>query len=168
MRGTAGRVRVAPPERDPRGCGQRCFKELGRQQSCIARSAGSTTWTSAGSPAEAGPSCRSCNASPQRRRVFTVPSLIETICELYMTRINREAWVSLSVPCAHTVRACVNMCDANLAAFLRAQNNCVYATTHLIQSQHDPNSQSVVPSTVSPRLDLCLEFRSITTVHSHP
>ena len=43
--GTARRVRVAPPERDPRGSGQHCFKELGRQRSCSAkRHAGSTAW----------------------------------------------------------------------------------------------------------------------------
>ena len=95
-----GRVRVAPPEphrswnkseRDPRGCGQR-WRELGRQQSCIARRhagstarkrASSTIWTSVECNAEAGPSYRSCTASPQRRRSVTVPSLIiETICEL--------------------------------------------------------------------------------------
>ena len=79
------RVRVAPPERDPRGCGQHFFKELGRQRSCIARRhagstarrrVGSTTWTSVDCNAEAGPSCRSCTASPQRR------SSIGTICEL--------------------------------------------------------------------------------------
>ena len=39
----------------------------------------------------------SCTASPQRRRGVTVPSLIETIRELWMTRTNREAWCSLSV-----------------------------------------------------------------------
>ena len=35
--GTARRVRVAPPERDPRGSGQHCFKELGRQrqETCV-------------------------------------------------------------------------------------------------------------------------------------
>ena len=53
---SSGRVRVAPP--------------------------GSDTWTRADSPTEAGPSYRSCTASPQRRRSVTVPSLIETICEL--------------------------------------------------------------------------------------
>ena len=43
--GTARRVRVAPPEQDPRGSGQHCFKELGRQRSCNAkRHAGSTAW----------------------------------------------------------------------------------------------------------------------------
>ena len=41
-----------------------------------------TPGTSAESPIEAGPSYRSCTASPQRRRGVTVPSLIETICEL--------------------------------------------------------------------------------------
>ena len=44
--------------------------------------AGSTTWTSAGSPADARPSYRTCTRSPLRRRGVTVPSLIETICEL--------------------------------------------------------------------------------------
>ena len=53
---SSGRVRVAPP--------------------------GSNTWTSADSPIEAGPSYRSCTASPQWGRGVTVPSLIETICEL--------------------------------------------------------------------------------------
>ena len=43
---------------------------------------GSDTWTSADSPDEARPSYRSGTASPQRRRGVTVPSLIETICEL--------------------------------------------------------------------------------------
>ena len=33
-------------------------------------------------PIEAGPSYRSCTASPQRRRGVTVSSLVETICEL--------------------------------------------------------------------------------------
>ena len=75
------RVRVAPPERDPRGCGQR-WRELGREQGTARRRAGSTTWTSVGSNADAGPSYRSCTASPQRRRVVTVPSLIETTYEL--------------------------------------------------------------------------------------
>ena len=43
--GTARRVRVAPPEQDPRWSGQHCFKELGRQRSCNAkRHAGSTAW----------------------------------------------------------------------------------------------------------------------------
>ena len=37
---------------------------------------------SADSPIVAGPSYRSCTASPQRRRGVTVSSLIETICEL--------------------------------------------------------------------------------------
>ena len=47
--GTARRVRVAAPERDPRGSGQHCFKELGRQRSCSAkRHAGSTAWKHAG------------------------------------------------------------------------------------------------------------------------
>ena len=41
-----------------------------------------TPGTSADSPIEAGPSYRSCTASPQRRRGVTVSSLIETICEL--------------------------------------------------------------------------------------
>ena len=98
-----GRVQVAPPERDPRGSGQHCFKELDRQRSCTPRDMraaplgdaqmassgrvwvappGSDTWTSADSPIEAGPSYRSCTASPQRRRGVTVPSLIDTICEL--------------------------------------------------------------------------------------
>ena len=36
-----------------------------------------------------------------------------------------------------------------------------------ISSCADLNSQSVVPSSVSQRMDLCLEFRSTTTVHSH-
>ena len=52
--GTARRVRVAPPERDPRGSGQHCFKELGRQRQetcgqhwkhagcCVRASAGGT------------------------------------------------------------------------------------------------------------------------------
>ena len=53
---SSGRVRVTPP--------------------------GSNTWTSADSPIEAGPSYRSCTASPQRRVGVTVPSLIETICVL--------------------------------------------------------------------------------------
>ena len=57
---------------------------------------GSDTWTSADSPIEAGPSYRSCTASPQRRRGVTVPSLIETICELLMTRTYREAQSSLT------------------------------------------------------------------------
>ena len=39
-----GGVRVAPPERDPRGSGQHCFKELGRQRSCSAKRQGSTAW----------------------------------------------------------------------------------------------------------------------------
>ena len=43
---------------------------------------GSIVWTSADSTIEARPSYRSCTASPQRRRGVTVPSLIETICEL--------------------------------------------------------------------------------------
>ena len=41
-----------------------------------------TPGRSADSPIEAGPSYRSCTASPQRRRGVTVSSLIETICEL--------------------------------------------------------------------------------------
>ena len=41
-----------------------------------------TPGTSADSPIEAGPSYRSCTASPQRRRGVTVSSLIETKCEL--------------------------------------------------------------------------------------
>ena len=49
------RVRVAPPD--------------------------SIFWTNAGGTIEAGPSCRSCTASPRRRGV-TVPSWIETICDL--------------------------------------------------------------------------------------
>ena len=36
-----------------------------------------------------------------------------------------------------------------------------------ISSCADLNSQSVVPSTVSQGMDLCLEFRSTTTVRSH-
>ena len=40
------------------------------------------------------------------------------------------------IPCVHTVRACVNMRDTNPAALLRAQNTCVYVTSHLIHSQH--------------------------------
>ena len=36
-----------------------------------------------------------------------------------------------------------------------------------ISSRADPNSQSVFPSTVSQGMDLCLEFRSTTTVHSY-
>ena len=71
---TPGRVQAAPP--------------------------GSDTWNECGKPIEAGPSCRSCTASPQRRRCVTVPSLIETICELWMTRTNREAWF-----CAHSQSA---------------------------------------------------------------
>ena len=30
----------------------------------------------------------------------------------------------------------MNMCDTNPAALLRAQNTCVYVTSHLIHSQH--------------------------------
>ena len=41
-----------------------------------------TPGTCADSPIEAGPSYRSCTASPQRRRGVTVSSLIETLCEL--------------------------------------------------------------------------------------
>ena len=62
---SSGRMRVAPP--------------------------GSDTWTSAESTIEAGPSYRSCTASPQRRRGVTAPSLIKTRCELYMTCTYREA-----------------------------------------------------------------------------
>ena len=72
LHGKGWRVRVAPPERDPRGSGQHCFKELGRQRSCSAKDTraapledaqmaaselvrvappGSTVWTSAGSTA---------------------------------------------------------------------------------------------------------------------
>ena len=75
-------------------CGKHC-------QSCMERVAGAggtagaragcTAWTTAGSTAEAGPSYRSCTASPQRRRCVTVPSLTETVCELQMTRTNLEA-----------------------------------------------------------------------------
>ena len=36
-----------------------------------------------------------------------------------------------------------------------------------ISSCADPNSQNVVPSTVSQRMDLYLEFRSTTKVHPH-
>ena len=36
-----------------------------------------------------------------------------------------------------------------------------------ISSCVDLNSQSVSPSVVSQRMDLCLEFRSTTTVRSH-
>ena len=36
-----------------------------------------------------------------------------------------------------------------------------------ISSCADPNSQSVFPSTVSQGMDLCLEFRSTTKVHSN-
>ena len=36
----------------------------------------------------------------------------------------------------HTVRTCVNMCDKNPAALLRAQNKSVYVTSHLIHPQH--------------------------------
>ena len=36
----------------------------------------------------------------------------------------------------HTVRARVNMCDTDPAALLRAQNMCVYVTTHLIHPHH--------------------------------
>ena len=36
-----------------------------------------------------------------------------------------------------------------------------------ISSCADLNSQSVLPSTVSQGMDLCLEFLSTTTVHSH-
>ena len=130
-----GRVRVAPPEphrswnrseRDQRGCGQR-WRELGREQGTARRHAGSTArkpasstiWTSLECIAEAGPSYRSCTTSAQRRRGVTVPSLIETICELQMT----------------PVRACVNKSDTDPAALLRAQNRCVYVTSHLIHSQ---------------------------------
>ena len=114
-----GRVRVAPyteshrswnrSERDPRGSGQHCFKEFGRQRSCSAkRHAGSTAWgradgsvrASAGSTARTRvwvtPPGRVWNATlkldrpmvqcrwPKDRRKIgvTVPSLIETICEL--------------------------------------------------------------------------------------
>ena len=79
-------------ERDPRDIRDSVGAQLGRQRSCIARQTrvgstsrrrvGSTTWTSVECNAEAGPSYRSCTASPQRRRGVTVPSLIETICEL--------------------------------------------------------------------------------------
>ena len=71
-------------------------------------------------------------------KVFvSLPSLIETICELWMTRTNREASFSLSVSsCVHTVRVCVDMCDTNPAALLRAQNTCLYVTSHLTHSQH--------------------------------
>ena len=107
LHGNGRRVRVAPPERDPHGSGQHCFKELGRQRQetcgqhwkhagCCVRSEpvrvappDGIVWTCAGSTArkrhlaiEAGPSYRSCTASPQRRRGVTVPSLIETIREL--------------------------------------------------------------------------------------
>ena len=93
MHGKGGRMRAAPPERDPRWSGQHCFKEFGKQRCGWHRQAASSgrvrvappggdTWTSADSPIEAGPSYRSCTASPQRRRGVTVPSLIETICEL--------------------------------------------------------------------------------------
>ena len=41
-----------------------------------------TLGTSADSAIEAGPSYRSCTASPQRRKGVTVSNLIETICEL--------------------------------------------------------------------------------------
>ena len=45
LQGKEGRWPVAPPERDPRGSGQHCFKELGRQRSCNAKEhAGSTAW----------------------------------------------------------------------------------------------------------------------------
>ena len=30
----------------------------------------------------------------------------------------------------------MNMCDTNPAALLRAQNTCMYVTSHLIHSQH--------------------------------
>ena len=49
LQGKGWRVRVAPPERDPRGSGQHCFKELGRQRSCNAkRHACSIAWKHAG------------------------------------------------------------------------------------------------------------------------
>ena len=41
-----------------------------------------------------------------------------------------------NIPCVHTVRARVNMSDTDPAALLRAQNTCVYDTSHLIHSQH--------------------------------
>ena len=49
---------------------------------------------------------------------------------------------------------------------------CSIASSHLhevtsISSCVDLNSQSVVPSTVSQREHLCLEFRTATMVHSH-
>ena len=43
---------------------------------------GSDTWTSADSPEEAGPSYRTCNRSPLRRRGVTVPGQMSTIHEL--------------------------------------------------------------------------------------
>ena len=51
---------------------------------------------------------------------------------------------------------------------------CIIASSHedphevtSISSCADLNSQSVDPNTVSQGMDLCLEFRSTTTVHSH-
>ena len=35
-----------------------------------------------------------------------------------------------------------------------------------ISSLADPNSHKIVPNTVSPRTDLCLEFRTTTKIHS--
>ena len=50
---------------------------------------------------------------------------------------------------------------------------CCIASSHedlrektSISSRADPNSQSVVPNTVSPRTDLCLDIRSTTKIHS--
>ena len=42
----------------------------------------------------------------------------------------------------------MNMCETNPAALLRAQNTCVYVTSHLIHSQHLSSSESVSPSMV--------------------
>ena len=101
LHGNGRRVRVAPPERDPRGSGQHCFKKTCGQEARRSLRRSECGWhrqtalservrvappgtpgTSADSSIEAGPSYHSCTASPQRRRGVTVSSLIETICEL--------------------------------------------------------------------------------------
>ena len=58
------------------------------------------------------------------------------------------------IPCVHTVRARVNMCDMDPAALLRAQNTCVYVTSHLIHPQHGSRSRHV-PQPASPRSAQC-------------
>ena len=84
----SGHVRKALPERDPRGCGQRCLKEhLAENKVALPGGTRVAPQEACGQHhldrcAEAGASYRSCTASPQRRRGVTVPSLIETICEL--------------------------------------------------------------------------------------